>query len=171
MQRKVAESPLEGQTDTTAVAGEPVDSTLPMSDYAARIRAARAYSGMTQRELADRIGVDVQTVKRREAGQQNPKRGELLAIAAVTGVPVAFMEHGFGDIEPSEVIERLQRIELALGTNEGDLAEVRGYARDVITALESGEDVREALPPDAPPAPDPDQAESPPPRARSPRRS
>lgn len=62
---------------------------------AARIRAARAYAAMTQEQLARQLGVDVQTVKRRESGRSAPKRGELVAIATVTGVPISFMENGF----------------------------------------------------------------------------
>jgi transcriptional regulator with XRE-family HTH domain len=82
--------------------------------YAARVRAARAFAGLTQDQLAERLGVDTNTIKRREAGTQHPKRGELLAIAAVTGVPESFMEHGFGEPAASEILERLGRIEAAL---------------------------------------------------------
>jgi transcriptional regulator with XRE-family HTH domain len=65
------------------------------SSYAPRIRAARAYARLTQQELAAQLGVDVQTVKRREKGSHPPRRAELLAIAEVTGVPAEFLEHGF----------------------------------------------------------------------------
>jgi transcriptional regulator with XRE-family HTH domain len=110
-----------------------------MSDYAARIRAARAYAGLKQDELAERLGVDTNTIKRREAGTQNPKRGELLAIAAITGVPVSFMEHGFGETDEAEVLKRLDRIE-ALLAGADDLDHVRDYARKVVTELREAED-------------------------------
>lgn len=67
-----------------------------MSEYAPRIRAARAYKGFTQEELAEELGVDVQTIKRREAGKQDPKRSERIAIAAICEVPLDFLENGFG---------------------------------------------------------------------------
>lgn len=76
-----------------------------MSDYAQRIRAARAYAGLTQDELAEQLGTAAQTVKRRESGAQAPKRGELLAIAAICDVPVRFMEHGFDPDPPNAVLE------------------------------------------------------------------
>jgi transcriptional regulator with XRE-family HTH domain len=41
---------------------------------------------MTQEDLADELGVDVQTIKRRESGKQDPKKGERLAIAQICGV-------------------------------------------------------------------------------------
>lgn len=82
-----------------------------MSVHAARIRAARAFAGLTQGQLAERLGVDVQTVKRREAGGRAPRRGELLAIASICGVPPAFMEHGFGEPGPGELLDLLDRLD------------------------------------------------------------
>lgn len=66
-----------------------------MSELAARFRAARAYADLTQLELAQALGIDVQTVKRREASKGDPKRAELIAIASITGVPETFMLDGF----------------------------------------------------------------------------
>lgn len=84
-----------------------------MGEFARRIRAARGYADISQQELADRMGVDVQWVKRREksAGGQNPKPGELIAIAAICEVPIDFMLDGFSERTPSEIAERLARIE------------------------------------------------------------
>lgn len=70
-------------------------ATARAATYAGRIRAARAFAGLKQTELADQLGIAVQTLKRREAGQLEPRRGELLAIAAICGVPYSFLEHGF----------------------------------------------------------------------------
>jgi transcriptional regulator with XRE-family HTH domain len=67
-----------------------------MADVAARIRAARAYADLTRRELAEQLGVSESTIQRREHGQQpDPRRQELMAIAQVCSVPLAFLEHGF----------------------------------------------------------------------------
>lgn len=83
-----------------------------MADYAARVRAARGFADMTQQELADALGVEVQTIKRREKppsqrGSQEPKKGERLAIAQICGVPPAFMEDGFRGQARSEMAEML----------------------------------------------------------------
>jgi transcriptional regulator with XRE-family HTH domain len=76
--------------------------------YAARIRAARGYANLTQQQLADALGVDVQTVKRRESpAGSDPKKGERLAIAAACGVPPDFMEGGFPPALSSEAQDRL----------------------------------------------------------------
>jgi len=140
-----------------------------MSDHAARIRAARAYADLTQEQLADELGVDVQTIKRREAGRQEPKRGELLAIAAICRVPMAFMEHGFGEIAENEVLRRLDRIEAALAGE--NVASVRDYVRGQVTALRGDADDGESGETTPQPAPGPHQQEQPRPPARSPRRS
>ncbi len=86
-----------------------------MSQYAARYRAARAFKDITQVALADALGVEEQTIKRREAGTQEPKKGERIAVASICGVPPWFMEDGFGTPTSDELLQRLERIEAALG--------------------------------------------------------
>jgi transcriptional regulator with XRE-family HTH domain len=75
-----------------------------VSLYAPRIRAARAHARLTQQQLADALGVDVQTVKRRERGVHPPKLGELVAIASVCEVPLAFLEDGWRG--PTDAVRR-----------------------------------------------------------------
>lgn len=171
MSRKVTLRADRTQTGTCERCVERVHWRV-VSDYAARIRAARAYAGLKQDELAEHLGVDSNTIKRREAGTQNPKRGELLAIAAVTGVPVSFMEHGFGEIDEAEVLQRLDRIEALLtGVDGDDLEPIRDYARSVVSELRAVEDDDAAGAPS--PARDrgPRPAGQPKPPARSRRRS
>lgn len=83
-----------------------------MASLASHIRAARAYAGLTQGELADALGVEVQWVKRREASIQTPREAELVAIADKCSVPLEFLHHGFSDdlIGP-EAQNQLDRIE------------------------------------------------------------
>lgn len=122
-------------------------------ECAARIRAARAYAGLKQTELADRIGVDVQTIKRREGGRTRAKPGELHAIASACGVPVGFLQNGFGEAPRDEIIERLERVEQMVASNQEllvvngapDLEPVREYVGRIVTLLESGEDAPGSL--------------------------
>jgi transcriptional regulator with XRE-family HTH domain len=85
-----------------------------MSLYAPRIRAARLYKDLTQAELADALGVDEKTIIRRENGKQDPKKGELIALAGICGVPVSFMQDGFGEPTRDELVEQLDLIEAKL---------------------------------------------------------
>lgn len=91
-----------------------------MSALAKRYRAARAYAGLKQEELAEALGVDVQTIKRREGGTGDPKLAEQIAVAAVCGVPREFMTGGFetltGEPTRDEIRDRLDALqELLIG--------------------------------------------------------
>jgi transcriptional regulator with XRE-family HTH domain len=92
--------------------------TLLVPDYGRRIRAARAYAGLTQDQLAEALGLDVQTVKRRESGKQEPRNGERIAIAAVCNVPLEFIEHGFPAVVSTEAQDALTRIEQTLADHD-----------------------------------------------------
>lgn len=94
-----------------------------MSDYSPRIRAARTYAGLSQKELADALGVDEQTIKRRESPSgKEPKPGERIAIASVCGVPVEFMEVGFGEIQRDEILDDLDYLRTKLDALSDALA-------------------------------------------------
>lgn len=75
-----------------------VETSL-VARYGQRIRAARSYAGLSQRELGEALGIDEQTIKRREADKQAPKDGELMAIAQICGVPLGFLRQGFAAAE------------------------------------------------------------------------
>lgn len=86
--------------------------------FAPRIRAARGYAGLSQDQLATKLGVDVQWVKRREASKQDTKPGERIAIATACGVPIEFLERGFdshafgpADGRLDEVLEITRKLE------------------------------------------------------------
>lgn len=52
-----------------------------------RVRAARAYAGLSNTELAESIQIGRSTLVKIEAGRREAKRWELYAIAEVCGVP------------------------------------------------------------------------------------
>jgi transcriptional regulator with XRE-family HTH domain len=109
--------------------------------YAARIRAARGYANLTQQQLADALGVDVQTVKRRESpAGSDPKKGERLAIAAACGVPPDFMEGGFPTVLSTEAQDRLGALLQEIQQLRLDLAEagVTGTASADRRAVDDG---------------------------------
>lgn len=89
--------------------------------HAQRIRTARAYADLTQAELAARLGVDEQTIKRRENPAKNDaKKGELIAIAAICGVPEWFLTDGWKEPGRSEIADRLAAIEAILDDRLAD---------------------------------------------------
>jgi transcriptional regulator with XRE-family HTH domain len=76
----------EGET------GEPV---LGLEETARRVRAARAYAGLSIPRLAKELGVGMQTIKRIESGRRSPRRYELWGIADICGLPSGFFERSF----------------------------------------------------------------------------
>jgi len=58
---------------------------IPMR-YSLEFRALRQKSGLTQKALAERVGVEQPTINRWENGKQNPDLGDLDKLAAALGV-------------------------------------------------------------------------------------
>jgi DNA-binding XRE family transcriptional regulator len=61
----------------------PVDAT----EQGRRVRAARAYAGLSNEELADQVGIGRSTLVKTEAGARQARTWELWAIAEVCEVP------------------------------------------------------------------------------------
>lgn len=68
----------------------------PVSEIAKRYRAARSYAGLRQEDLAEALGVDTQTIKRREAGNHGAKRSELVLVASTCGLPFEWFTADLG---------------------------------------------------------------------------
>lgn len=78
-------------------------------ELARRVRAARAYAGLTREELAQRGPLTLKQLKLLEAGQRKvTNREELLALGRQCRVPDAFMDVGFQGAQ--QVYEQLVRI-------------------------------------------------------------
>ncbi len=82
-----------------------------MNVYGPRLAAARKWAGISQETMAEELGVSSTTIKRREnVAWKEPKRVDLLAAAAVTGVSIDYLEGLVDDIEAaSDRIARRQR--------------------------------------------------------------
>jgi len=55
-----------------------------------RLRVARRLAGLTQQQLADRLGITFQAVQKYENGENRLAAGRLIAAAQVLGVNLAF---------------------------------------------------------------------------------
>lgn len=62
-----------------------------------RLLKARRHAGLTQSELATRLGVGRRSITRYEDGQGTPNRATLLGWSLVTGVDPHWLEHGEED--------------------------------------------------------------------------
>lgn len=77
---------------------------------AARVRAARGWRGLDLKELAEAMGYSTRNWSRVEAGEKKLDRDERERVAALCGVPVAFMEYGFKVLAEAELERRLAQI-------------------------------------------------------------
>jgi transcriptional regulator with XRE-family HTH domain len=66
-----------------------------LDQTARRVRAARAYAGLSVNALAERLGVGAQTIKRIEAGRRSARPYELWGISQICGLPREFFDGNF----------------------------------------------------------------------------
>ena len=82
-----------------------------------RIRQARLRAGMSQEDLAHKVGVSARNVVRWETGRTRPRVVHLLRIAEVCGVPVTALLDDGDDGEEEESELPLTRAEFAILTD------------------------------------------------------
>ncbi|MGN7610632.1 helix-turn-helix domain-containing protein [Magnetococcales bacterium HHB-1] len=68
-----------------------------------RIRTAREYAGLTQKELADRVGISQTAVHKLECGRSKSSR-RTVAISVACGVDPVWLETGRGEMAPGVTI-------------------------------------------------------------------
>lgn len=96
-------------------------------ELAKRIRAAMAYAGVTERELADCIGVSRATISRTVASSRIPRRMELREIADVCGVPLGFFTADWHHLdEPEDATDDLAELQRVVAELLERQAERRG---------------------------------------------
>lgn len=84
---------------TTLERASTMAAAVPAWSVGDRLRKAREYARLEQRELAERAGLSRATISNAERGVGNPNLETLQAIAAATGVSLAWLVAG-GDNPP-----------------------------------------------------------------------
>lgn len=79
-------------------------TTRPTFELQDRIPRARRQVGLTKEQLAERIGVSARTISNWELGYHRPRRRDLIAIAQVCGVDLAWLTED--DAEPDGALVR-----------------------------------------------------------------
>jgi transcriptional regulator with XRE-family HTH domain len=100
------------------------ESDFSQQELAARVRAARGYSGLHAKQLAKELSISVETMSRIENGRRAVPYEERTKIAQACGVPRWFLENGWAatpglrnpDFEIRHVDGSVTRVELH---NEG----------------------------------------------------
>jgi transcriptional regulator with XRE-family HTH domain len=63
-------------------------------NIAEKIKEARSQAGLSQRQLAEAVGVTVRAVRFWEAGQREPHWSLIVRIARATGQPLVYFTDG-----------------------------------------------------------------------------
>lgn len=114
-----------------------------------RLRAAREAAGMTQAEVAKRLGVSESSIRLYELGKRQPNDEILERIAAAVGVdPQAFVEIEIDSVR--DVLEILFRLEDACGLaplEDGKLGvdRMNDHAPKLLASIERWADMRRRL--------------------------
>ncbi len=107
-----------------------------------RLRRFRKEAGMTQRELAEEIGVSESAVRNYELGIRNPNKANMIALAKALGVS----EEALSDVGPETArgaLEMLFRMEDSLGLVLADTDQ--GLAVTVDPSVEGSQKFYQAL--------------------------
>lgn len=67
---------------------------IPVPTAGQRMMLARMHAGLTQGQMASRLGVSIATVQRSEGGVSNPRRTTLMAWSMATDVDLYWLETG-----------------------------------------------------------------------------
>ena len=80
------------------------------------IKNARKKAGLTQKELAEKMGSTQQNLAQYESGKRNPKLETLNKIAGALEIPVSLLTSSLDSFEKGEIL-RLDLIELIKNLN------------------------------------------------------
>ena len=84
---------------------EQTATQVPVFTLGDRLRKARDVTGMSQQQMATSLGIGRRSVSRYEDGDQEPKRGVVMAWSMVTGVPYRWLAEGVSDTDPNTECE------------------------------------------------------------------
>lgn len=93
-----------------------------MTSLADRLKEMRTKRGLTQREVAERIGIGVSTLGMYEAGKREPDLDTLRKLARFFGVTVDYlMGNEAEELSPEEQLRRLGALLRGNGATEEDV--------------------------------------------------
>lgn len=109
-------------------------------ELARRVRAARAYAGITQEDLSARLGVSVVTYKRIEAGRRDISLEEVRRVSEITEMPVAFFTDDISSLSGSGSSQELEDLRGQLSGLVDRLADIEWQMRRNVRDAPSNEE-------------------------------
>jgi putative transcriptional regulator len=77
-----------------------------MDELARRVRAARSYAGLTQEDMASRLGISIVTYKRLEQGHRSVTLEETKRISEITQMPLSFFSADLSQMSDPAVAQQ-----------------------------------------------------------------
>ena len=94
--------------------------------FGERLRNAREAAGMSQQQMASRLGVRGATVNNWEAGKEDPRANRLQMIASLLNVPLLWLIAGSQQVpDPAANVDELQLMRQKFAEVNGKLTELR----------------------------------------------
>lgn len=90
----IGELDTDGQADTTAA--EEFDWTEDVSTFGDRLARAREFAGMSQAQLARRLGVKTATIRNWESDRSEPRANRLQMLSGLVNVSIIWLMTGEG---------------------------------------------------------------------------
>lgn len=101
-------------------------------DLGTRIKAARKAAGLTQGQLAERVGMAPITIRQYEGGKRQPRLAQLEALANALGVPLESFIGTPTERDKDDLLKLVQEIGLPHGPDgQAAAPEVRALIRRV----------------------------------------
>lgn len=104
--------------------------------FGERLKNAREASGMSQKKMADRIGVKPATVEKWEAGKMDPRANRLQMLASLLNVPLLWLIAGSQKVPTSTtattnqemMLQKIADLDSMIDLLKSDLDELRVLA-------------------------------------------
>lgn len=120
-----------------------------MNNFGERLKSLRKAAGITQQELADNLGVHLQTVSKWERGISEPDFSLLGDLASALGVTLEkLLGAAEGDctyggyFSPEDEGRALASARRAKGESQDDIAAAVGVSSDIVSKWERGGSLR-----------------------------
>ena len=106
--------------------------------FGERLRNAREASGMSQQQMASRLGVKGATVNNWESGKEDPRANRLQMIASLLNVPLLWLIAGSQQVpDPSTDVDQQQILRQKFAEANGKMTELKNCLEELGLLIEN----------------------------------
>jgi HTH-type transcriptional regulator, cell division transcriptional repressor len=106
--------------------------------FGERLRDAREAAGMSQQQIASRLGVKAATVNHWETGKKEPRANRLQMLASLLNVPLLWLLAGSQQVpDPSSELDSAQLMRQKLAEVNGKMTDLRNCLDELALLIEN----------------------------------